>query len=62
MRCQNNSYYFFFVSERHDLLCSDYKKSNGHLFTCEDNILFLYVCEDIMFALDRSPGVSSVFI
>ena len=36
--------------------------SNGHLFTCEDNILFLYVCEDIMFSLDRSPGVSSVFI
>ena len=35
---------------------------NGHLFTCEDNILFLYVCEDIMFSLDRSPGVSSVFI
>ena len=49
----------FFVSERHDLLCSH---SNGHLFTCEDNILFLYVLEDIMFSLDRSPGVSSVFI
>ena len=50
----------FFVSERHDLLCSH----SNHLFTCEDSILFLYVPvgEDIMFSLDSTPGVSLVFI
>ena len=49
----------YMCCERCDLLCNH---SNGDLFTCEDNMLFSHVSEDIMLSHESSPGISLVFI
>ena len=49
----------FSCREKHYLLCSH---SNGDFFLCEDNLPFVFTCEDIMFSPQSSPGISLVLM
>ena len=47
----------FSTPEKCNLLC---RHSNIDLFTCGDYMLF-FMCEDVIFLRESSPGISLVF-